>query len=154
MSKYAETNNKNEKIVFHIGDFVQNREGTIGYISDICKCSECAKRGFFEPKITYLDGREDYISFYMKDHLKDFFMRIGGSVFTNYTHLTEKGKLLLYLNNPKPTNIHNSKRYPENWYDSYFAMMKTFSKDEILHMSDSEIEHLLKLADNIQENLY
>lgn len=80
-------------------------------------------------------------------------MRIGGNVFTDYAHLTEKGKLLLYLNNPKPTNMYNSKKCSGNWYDSYFAMMKTFSKDEILHMSDSEIEHLLKLADNIQENL-
>ena len=154
MSKDAETNNKNEKMVFHIGDFVQNREGTIGYISDICKCSECAKRGFFEPKITYFDGHEDYISFYVKDHIKDFFIQIGANVFIDSANLTEKGKLLLYLNHPKTTNLRNSMGCSENWYDSYFAMMKTFTKDEILHMSDSEIEHLLKLADNIQENLY
>lgn len=43
-------------IQFHEGDFVESSDGKIGYISSICHCDECKKRGFFEPTITYSDG--------------------------------------------------------------------------------------------------
>lgn len=51
-------------IEFHEGDFVENNDGKIGYISSICHCDECKKRGFFEPTIKYSDGTEDYIGNY------------------------------------------------------------------------------------------
>lgn len=51
-------------IQFHEGDFVESSDGKIGYISSICHCDECKKRGFFEPTITYSDGTTDYISNY------------------------------------------------------------------------------------------
>ena len=43
-------------IKFHEGDFVENNDGRVGYISAICQCDECCKRGFYEPKIEYTDG--------------------------------------------------------------------------------------------------
>lgn len=49
-------------IKFHEGDFVENSDGRVGYISAICKCDECERRGFYEPKIEYTDGSEDYIT--------------------------------------------------------------------------------------------
>ena len=49
-------------IQFHEGDFVESSDGKIGYISSICHCDECKKRGFFEPTIQYSDGTTDYIS--------------------------------------------------------------------------------------------
>ena len=59
----SEENNITD-IQFHEGDYVENNEGKIGYISSICHCDECKKRGFFEPTITYSDGTTDYISNY------------------------------------------------------------------------------------------
>ena len=38
-------------IQFHEGDYVENSDGKIGYISSICHCDECKKRGFFEPNV-------------------------------------------------------------------------------------------------------
>lgn len=49
-------------IQFHEGDYVESNDGKIGYISSICHCDECKKRGFFEPTITYSDGTTDYIN--------------------------------------------------------------------------------------------
>lgn len=48
----------------HIGDFVKTTGGKVGYITDICKCSECEKRGFYEPVVKYLDNVEDDITYY------------------------------------------------------------------------------------------
>ena len=42
----------------------------------------------------------------------------------------------------------------ENWYNFEYAMEKTFSKEEIEKMSDTEFAHLNRLAINIQEGLY
>ena len=56
--------NNTTDIQFHEGDYVENKDGEIGYISSICYCDECKKRGFFEPTITYSDGTTDYISNY------------------------------------------------------------------------------------------
>ena len=60
----ASEENNTTDIQFHEGDFVENKDGKIGYISSICHCDECKKRGFFDPTITYLDGTTDYISNY------------------------------------------------------------------------------------------
>lgn len=49
----------------------------IGYISDICYCEECKKRGFFEPAIKYTDGSEDYISNISLKHILSDYKQIG-----------------------------------------------------------------------------
>ena len=68
--------------------------------------------------------------------------------------MTEKEKLLEYIDNPVLTGARNSMGCSENWYDSYYAMKETFTKEEIENMSDGEINNLIKLAENIMEALY
>ena len=68
--------------------------------------------------------------------------------------MTEKEKLLEYIDNPVLTGARNSMGCSENWYSSYYAMKETFTKEEIKNMSDSEINNLIKLAENIMEALY
>lgn len=70
-------------IKFNIGDFVENRDGRIGYISDICHCDECKRRGFFESTIRYLDGTSDYISNYSVKHVSQDYKQIGTQKFDN-----------------------------------------------------------------------
>ena len=64
-------------IQFHEGDYVENNEGKTGYISSICHCDECKKRGFFEPTITYSDGTTDYISNYSVKTVSSDYKQIG-----------------------------------------------------------------------------
>ena len=68
--------------------------------------------------------------------------------------MTEKEKLLEYIDNPVLTGARNSMGCSENWYNSYYAMKETFTKEEIKNMSDGEINNLIKLAENIMEALY
>ena len=58
--------------------------------------------------------------------------------------MTEKEKLLEYIDKPVLTN----------WYNPYYAMKETFTKEEIENMPDKEIDNLIKLAENIMEALY
>lgn len=69
-------------IQFHEGDFVENSDGKIGYISSICHCNECKKRGFFEPTITYSDGTTDYISNYSVKNVSSDYKQIGTQKFS------------------------------------------------------------------------
>lgn len=69
-------------IQFHEGDFVENKNGKIGYISSICHCDECKKRGFFEPTITYSDGTTDYISNYSVKTVSSDYKQIGTQKFS------------------------------------------------------------------------
>ena len=68
--------------------------------------------------------------------------------------MSEKEKLLGYIRNPKTTKAVNIMGCSENWYDPYFAISQTFSYEEVDAMSEAEIEHLIKLADNIADGLY
>lgn len=69
-------------IQFHEGDYVENNDGKIGYISFICHCDECKKRGFFEPTITYSDGTTDYISNYSVKTVSSDYKQIGTQKFS------------------------------------------------------------------------
>lgn len=69
-------------IQFHEGDYVENNDGKIGYISSICYCDECKKRGFFEPTITYSDGTTDYISNYSVKNVSSDYKQIGTQKFS------------------------------------------------------------------------
>lgn len=68
--------------------------------------------------------------------------------------MTEKEKLLEYINKPVLTTARNSMGCDENWYSPYFAIKETFSIDEINSMSDKEVENLIKLGDSMSEALY
>lgn len=66
----------------------------------------------------------------------------------------EKDKLLKYLDAPIETSARNRMGCSENWYDPYYAMKETFSREQIEGMTDAEIKNLLALAQNISEGLY
>lgn len=68
--------------------------------------------------------------------------------------MTEKEALLEYINKPILTTKRNRMGCDENWYNSYYAIKKTFSFDEINSMSDIEIESLVRLADAMSEAFY
>lgn len=70
------------KYEFHVGDYVEDVDGHVGYISEICTCEKCKERGWYEPSIRYTDGTEDYISNYDVDGIPDFYKRIGAYDFT------------------------------------------------------------------------
>ena len=74
--------NNTTDIQFHEGDYVENNEGKMGYISSICHCDECKKRGFFEPTITYSDGTTDYISNYSVKTVSSDYKQIGTQKFS------------------------------------------------------------------------
>ena len=77
-------------IQFHEGDYVENNEGKIGYISSICHCDECKKRGFFEPTITYSDGTTDYISNYSVKTVSSDYKQIGIQKFSTEDELRNR----------------------------------------------------------------
>ena len=77
-------------IQFHEGDFVENKNGKIGYISSICHCDECKKRGFFEPTITYSDGTTDYISNYSVKTIPSDYKQIGIQKFSTEDELRNR----------------------------------------------------------------
>lgn len=54
----------------------------------------------------------------------------------------------------KIENIKNSMGCNESWYDKHYAVSRTFTKEEVDAMTDSELANLLKLASKIQEALY
>lgn len=82
--------NNTTDIQFHEGDFVKNKDGKIGYISSICHCDECKKRGFFEPTITYSDGTTDYISNYSAKTVASDYKQIGIQKFSTEDELRNK----------------------------------------------------------------
>lgn len=86
----ASEENNTIDIQFHKGDFVENKDGKIGYISSICHCDECKKRGFFEPTITYLDGTTDYISNYSVKTVTSDYKQIGIQKFSKENELRNR----------------------------------------------------------------
>ena len=87
-----EVENKNNitDIQFHEGDFVENSNGKIGYISSICHCDECKERGFFEPTITYSDGTTDYINNYSIKSVPFDYKQIGTQKFSTEDELRNR----------------------------------------------------------------
>ena len=68
--------------------------------------------------------------------------------------MTEKEKLMVYINKPIVTDARNRMGCSENWYNAYYAIKETFSIDEIERMTNKEVENLVKLADEIGMALY
>ena len=68
--------------------------------------------------------------------------------------MTEKEKLMDYINNPVTTNERNRMGCSENWYNPYYAIKQTFSPEEIQNMTDKEVDNLVRLADEIGMGLY
>ena len=85
-----EKKNNTTDIQFHEGDFVESSDGKIGYISSICHCDKCKKRGFFEPTITYSDGTTDYISNYSVKTVSSDYKQIGTQKFSTEDELRNR----------------------------------------------------------------
>ena len=77
------------KYDFHIGDYVENIDGNVGYIDFICDCEKCKERKFDEPRIHYTTGEEDYITVYQLDHLDKLYRRIGKYEFVKKTPIVK-----------------------------------------------------------------
>lgn len=73
------------KYDFHVGDYVEDIDGNVGYIDFICDCDKCKERGFDEPRIRYTSGETDYITVYQLEHLDKSYRRIGKYEFTKKT---------------------------------------------------------------------
>ena len=65
-----------------------------------------------------------------------------------------KQEVLEYIVAPVVSNAKNIMGCSENWYDPYYAIRETFSKEEVESMSECEVENLVKLAESIGEGLY
>ena len=85
-----EKKNNTTDTQFHEGDFVESSDGKIGYISSICHCDKCKKRGFFEPTITYSDGTTDYISNYSVKTVSSDYKQIGTQKFSTEDELRNR----------------------------------------------------------------
>ena len=68
--------------------------------------------------------------------------------------MSEKEKLMEYINKPIITDARNRMGCSENWYNAYYAIKETFSIDEIIRMTDKEVENLVTLANEIGMALY
>ena len=81
------------KYEFHVGDYVETKDGRVGYITKICHCEVCKDRGFYEPYVRYNDGEEEYITVHEVEHFQDFYNRIGQYDFTRLEQPKEIGRL-------------------------------------------------------------
>ena len=81
--KEVAVNNKKNGL-FNIGDEVITSDGRKGKIVDICRCEECERRGFYEPKVLYDEYDEaEYITKVDKERNFCDFYKIGNTVFGN-----------------------------------------------------------------------
>lgn len=77
------------KYDFHVGDYVEDIDGNVGYIDFICDCDKCKERKFDEPRIHYTSGEEDYITVYQLERLDKLYRRIGKYEFTKKTPIVK-----------------------------------------------------------------
>lgn len=73
------------KYDFHVGDYVEDIDGNVGYIDFICDCDKCKERKFDEPRIRYTSGETDYITVYQLERLDKLYRRIGKYEFKKKT---------------------------------------------------------------------
>ena len=67
-----------------IGDILIGRYGLKGKIIHICNCSECARRGFYEPTVEWENGETTNITCYDKDCGFIDYYKIGKNVFPDH----------------------------------------------------------------------
>ena len=88
-----EIGENNMQYNFHVGDYVEDVTGRIGYISSICQCKLCKKRGFYEPYVMYNNGDGDYITFYEWEKGFPSYRRIGQYDFTKKAEDKDNDKI-------------------------------------------------------------
>ena len=77
------------KYDFHVGDYVEDIDGNVGYIDFICDCDKCKERKFDEPRIRYTSGETDYITVYQLERLDKLYRRIGKYEFAKKTPIVK-----------------------------------------------------------------
>ena len=76
---------------FHVGDEVITTEGVRGKITNICTCSMCEERGFYEPSWIAEDGKYEHcIDIYDAKSGFSSFYKIGKYRFSDFN----KGEIL------------------------------------------------------------
>lgn len=71
------------------------------------------------------------------------------------TPISDKEKLLEYFEEiQEPNTAINRMGCSESWYDPFYAIKQTFTKEEIREMDKDEINDLFRLAVAIQDALY
>lgn len=68
---------------FKENDLVIYATGLKGKITEVCHCTECEKRGFYECVVKREDGSTDYITNYDKHHDFERFFLIGDTLYKN-----------------------------------------------------------------------
>lgn len=63
-------------------------------------------------------------------------------------------ELLKNIENLTVTTARNSMGCSENWYNSYYAISQTFTKEEIENMTEREVDYLIRLGDMLAEAFY
>lgn len=87
------TRSDNMKYDFHVGDYVEDINGRIGYINLICHCAHCEEIGFYEPYVIYNNGDGDYIPFYECEKGFPSYRRIGKYDFTKKAEDKDESKI-------------------------------------------------------------
>jgi hypothetical protein len=73
----------------------------------------------------------------------------------NLTLLDDKQVLLEYIDKEQePNNNKNIMGCLEDWYDPFYAIKQTFTREQVENMTDVEISNLFSLAINISDGLY
>lgn len=80
---YTFTGVDGKKRTFKVGDLLITSSGGLGRITDICNCSRCKERGFYEPSFINLDADEDSDCISIYDYEQNFkwYYKIGNEVF-------------------------------------------------------------------------
>lgn len=71
------------RYTFKVGDKVIASDGLIGTVTEVCTCSECKRRGFYELTVEMEDGSIDYVMATDKKRGFDAYYSIGDRVFGN-----------------------------------------------------------------------
>lgn len=69
---------------FRVGDRVVTNDGRVGFISEICDCESCKKRGFYEPTVTFEDRTTEYVMISDKNNGFKSYYQIGRHVYGNF----------------------------------------------------------------------
>ena len=68
--------------------------------------------------------------------------------------LSEKEKVIEFIKNPVLVPGHNRIGSNINWHNPYYAIMETFSLQDIILMTTKEVADLVKLARFMGDALY
>nr|DAO00757.1 MAG TPA: hypothetical protein [Caudoviricetes sp.] len=129
------------KYEFHVGDYVEDVTGRIGYINSICQCEYCKARGFYEPRVTYTDGDKDCITAYECEQGFPYYKRIGQYDFTKKDNDKDEGKIEPLV---KSWILEDSDGKGEYHFDSREAIKKINELVDVINELKTDYEKHLR----------